>query len=85
MLFAQILVYSSIVYMLIGVVFAVYFVTARVGAFDESAKGAGIGFRFLIFFGAAAFWSVLLWRLVRGAGPVIETNSHRRAAERIDD
>jgi hypothetical protein len=49
-----------------GLVFAVGFVTRGVGALDAAAKGAGIGFRLLIFPGSAAFWPYLLFRWIRG-------------------
>jgi len=51
-------------YALIGVVFALAFVTKGVERIDDAAKGAPIGFRVLIFPGAAALWPVLAsrWR-----------------------
>jgi len=55
--FIQIIVGS---YALIGVMFAIAFVTAGVARVDPAAHGAPIGFRILIFPGAAALWPVLL-------------------------
>ncbi len=68
-------------YCLLGVLFAVAFVTAGVQRIDSQAKGSGLGFRMLIFPGAVAFWPLLLRRWVRGfSDPAVEQNPHRRAA-----
>ena len=50
---------------MVGVLFAVAFVTVGVGRVDAAAKGAGVGFRLLILPGAAALWPVLLRRWMR--------------------
>jgi hypothetical protein len=71
------------VYAALGLAFALCFVTLGVGRIDPSAKGASIGFRLLIVPGAAALWPLLAWRWLRGAQtPPVETNAHRRAAQR---
>lgn len=49
-----------------GVVFAIAFVARGVSRIDDQAKGAGIGFRLLIFPGVAALWPLLLNRWIRG-------------------
>jgi len=48
------------IYALIGVIFAIAFVTAGVARVDPAARGAPIGFRILIFPGAVALWPILL-------------------------
>ncbi len=48
------------VYLSLGCVFAVVFVTRGVGAIDPAARGAGWGFRVLIVPGSALFWPLLL-------------------------
>lgn len=65
MLWGEIIVYSFFAYLAIGLLFAVWFVAFGVTKFDDSAKETGIGFRLIIFFGAAAFWAFLAWRLVK--------------------
>jgi hypothetical protein len=47
------------VYLALGCVFAVVFVTRGVGAIDPAARGAGWGFRVLIVPGSALFWPLL--------------------------
>ncbi len=79
MLIAQIIVYSVAAYLLIGVVFAAYFVVVKIGEIDEAAKATGIGFKALIFFGAVPFWMFLFLRLKSGSKPVVEKNAHRGA------
>jgi hypothetical protein len=65
MLWAEIIVYSVFAYLAIGLLFAVWFVAFGVIKFDDSAKGTSFGFRLIIFFGAAAFWAFLAWRLLK--------------------
>ena len=53
-------------YVLVGAIFAVAFVLRGVERIDSQARGAGLGFRALIFPGAVAFWPLLLrrwWRV----------------------
>lgn len=69
------------VYVLIGVVFAVYFVTKGCNQIDPNARDGSRGFRVLIFPGAAALWPLLLRRLLQGqTQPPTETNAHRERA-----
>jgi hypothetical protein len=71
------------IYLVIGAVFAVAFLTAGIARVDPAAKGAPIGFRLLIFPGVVAFWPYLLSRWIGGGrAPRIERNSHRDAAGR---
>lgn len=72
--------YVVIAYLGIGLIFAIYFVVRGMAALDEATKDTSAGFRFLIFWGAAAFWPLLLKRLLRGEKRPIEKNAHREAA-----
>lgn len=53
------------IYLLLGLLFAVWFVAHGVGRVDPVASGAGVGFRVLIVPGCAALWPVLLVKWVR--------------------
>jgi uncharacterized membrane protein YeiB len=65
-------------YLALGVVFAVVFVSVGVKRIDSQAVGTGVGFRILIFPGSVAFWPLLLRRWARGiAEPPLERNPHR--------
>jgi hypothetical protein len=81
MLLAEIIVYTTFVYLAIGFLFSIYFSFFAVGKFDEAAKEAGIGFRLIIFFGVVAFWALLAWRLFRGKKRPVEKTAHRQAAK----
>jgi len=50
------------IYVALGVLFAVAFVTAGVGRIDPVARDGTWGFRVLVFPGAAALWPLLLAR-----------------------
>ena len=54
MFWAKIIVYAVFVYLAIGLLFAAWFVAFGVTKLDDSARGTSFGFRFIIFFGAAA-------------------------------
>jgi len=76
----EFLVAAAGLYLALGLVFALAFVTAGVQRVDPAARGAPVGFRLLILPGAAALWPLLLTRWVRGGGPPEERNAHRDAA-----
>jgi hypothetical protein len=80
MLVAEIIVWALLTYAAAGVLFAVYFALSGVTKLDDAAKGTGPGFRLIIFPGAAAFWPLLLFRLVKGTHRPAEKNAHRNAA-----
>jgi hypothetical protein len=82
MLLAEWIVAIFIVYLVIGVLFALIFVTIGVSRLDPAARGAGFGFRLLIVPGAAALWPVLAWRWQKGAPPR-ERKAHRDAAQEL--
>jgi hypothetical protein len=75
---AVLFVYALVLYMTLGVVFAIAFVCVGVKRIDSQAVGTGLGFRILIFPGSVAFWPLLLRRSVRGiAEPPLERSPHR--------
>lgn len=75
------LVYALEGYAVLGLLFALIFVSAGVQRLDSEAQGAGLGFRLLILPGVAAFWPLFLSRWLRGvAEPPVETNPHRKLA-----
>lgn len=67
MIAAQIISIILAAYFSAGILFALWFVTFRIGDFDPAARGTGIFFRFLIFFGAAAMWIVIAAGLIRSS------------------
>lgn len=79
--FAQILVGIVFVYLSVGFVFGVAFVTVGVGRLDPQAKQATFGFRLLILPGTAALWPLLALRWWRRQGPPEEHNAHRDLAQ----
>lgn len=79
---ARALVYALGAWLALGAIFAVPFVIRGVDRVDPEAHGSGWGFRLIIVPGVAALWPLLLWRLVRRAGPPEERNAHRDAARR---
>lgn len=81
MIYAEIIVYAAGIYLLAGVLFAVWFAAFGIAKLDDAAKGTGFGFRFIIFFGAVAFWVLLFWRLAKGAKRPAEKTAHRQSSE----
>ncbi|HRH44892.1 MAG TPA: hypothetical protein PKY82_24860 [Pyrinomonadaceae bacterium] len=82
MIFAEIIVYTAFVYLGIGILFALWFVTFGITKLDDSAKGTSVGFRLLIFFGAIPFWTLLAWRLLKEEKRPNEKNAHRVRSEK---
>lgn len=82
MVWAEIIVYAAFVYLGLGVLFAVWFAAFGVTKLDDSARGTSVGFRFIIFFGAVAFWVLLARRIAKGAKRPMEKNAHRRRSEK---
>jgi len=54
------------IYLIVGLVFAIYFVARGASRLDPVAAQGTWGFRLLILPGAAAMWPILLLRLFRG-------------------
>lgn len=67
-------------YALVGLLFAIAFVTRGAARVDPVAAGAPIGFRLLVLPGVAATWPLWALRWLRGRGAPTERNAHRRAA-----
>lgn len=65
---AELFVNSLFAYTALGVLFAIVFVTRAVARLDPITKNSSIGFRLMIFPGAAALWPVLLQRLLGSRG-----------------
>lgn len=78
----QSLVNIFTVYIIIGALFALLFVSFGASRIDPAARGTGVGFRLLILPAAAALWPLLAWRWLRGAPPPGERNAHRDAARK---
>jgi len=75
---AILFVYALYAYTVLGVAFALAFVTVGVKRIDSQAIGSSVGFRVLIFPGSVAFWPLLLRRWVSGKEePPDERNPHR--------
>jgi hypothetical protein len=76
--FATALVTAIYVYMVIGAVVALVVVSFGLTRVDSEARGAGLGFRLIIFPGAVALWPLLLKRYIRGRGePPAQKDPHR--------
>ena len=64
---AELLVDALTAYGLVGLVFAVAFVTMGIQRVDSVAEHAPLGFRLIVVPGAAALWPLLLVRWLRAA------------------
>ena len=72
---------SLAAYLVLGVLFALAFVTRWARRVDPDAAAGSLGFRLLIFPGAVALWPLLVRRLrTAGAGVPAECTPHRTAA-----
>lgn len=68
MLVAQVVLSAAGLYILAGMLFAVWFVAGGVGRLDDAARHGSLAFRALIFPGVVALWPLLAW-IVWHAGP----------------
>ncbi len=59
--------WAALIYVGLGVLFALYFATKGVSKLDPTAEGAPLGFRMLMLPGAAALWPLLMAKLLRDA------------------
>ena len=57
------------IYLAIGALFAIAFVIRGCSVIDPTAKGAGIGFRILIFPACVALWPLLLTKWLKVGSP----------------
>ena len=80
MVWASWMVAAMTVYALVGLFFAVVFVTRGAARVDPTAAGAPLGFKLLVLPGVAAVWPLLALRWLRGEQPPVERNAHRLAA-----
>lgn len=84
---AQWIVTLAIIYIVMGLAFAlavVIFSAGGIGRIDPAAKDSPVGFRLLILPGVAAFWPLLLKRWWNGrAHPPGESNPHRKAVQEV--
>jgi hypothetical protein len=65
MLIAQFILTAFSLYLLAGLVFALWFIWFGAHRLDGAAKGAGIGFRLMILPAAALLWPVLIVKLFK--------------------
>ena len=61
-MWAEWIVRAAALYLMLGIGFALVFLTRGVGAIDPAAKHSSWGFRAVIFPGVAALWPVLAKR-----------------------
>jgi hypothetical protein len=71
---------GAAVYLGLGALFGLAFITRGVQRVDAAAEASSIWFRLLILPGSIALWPFLLLRWVRGASASAEHNAHRAAA-----
>ena len=74
---AQLTVELFEAYALVGVGFAVLFLSRAVARIDPGVAGAPRTLRLLIFPGVVALWPLFFMRWIAGAGQPIERNPHR--------
>lgn len=68
---AEVIVALLGVYLVLGLVFALTFVTRGAAAIDPAAQGMPLLARLLVLPGAAALWPLMLWKwLTRQSPPV---------------
>lgn len=68
------------VYLGLGFLFAIAFVSFGLRRIDPAAEGAKIGFRLLILPGVTALWPLFVRRWITGSPPPNEINRHRERA-----
>ena len=64
-------------YGVVGVLFALAFVSIGIGRIDPAAQTGGWGFRLLALPGSVALWPLLAMRWMRQQGPPDERGPHR--------
>ena len=75
------LLLALVLYLAVGVLFAIPFCARGVRTVDPDAERGSRGFRLLIFPGTVALWPLLLKRWMSGTGePPEQRDPHRRAA-----
>ena len=77
---ATIAAWLILLYLGVGILFAIPFVQRGAAAIDSAAKKVSITFRVLIFPGSVALWPLLLHGWIKtGGNPPEEKNAHRLA------
>jgi len=61
----MIILYMILLYLMLGVAFAVYFVTIAINSVDPSAKGTSWGFKIIILPGCILLWPVILKKYLK--------------------
>ena len=61
----EILIGAASVYLVLGLVFAILFITKGLGSVDDAAKVSSIGFRIIIIPGTTLFWPILLRKWIQ--------------------
>ena len=69
MALAEFIVMALGLYVAVGIVFAIFFVTLGVARVDPAARGAPWGFRLIILPGTVALWPIMLLKFIRGGAP----------------
>ncbi len=78
---ANALATALLVYMALGILFAIPFLLRGLRRIDPPTEGSTRGFKLIILPGVIALWPLLAWRWQRGATePPTERNAHRDAA-----
>jgi len=75
MIAVKIALMLGFVYLVMGVVFAVFFLSRGIKKVDTAAHGSGPGFRMIIFPGTVALWPVLIKKWMN-----VKTISHDETA-----
>lgn len=79
---ANLLLIAFGLYLGVGLLFGIAFVTRGAQRIDPQAEGGSWGFRLAILPGCAALWPLLALRWLRGEPPPEERNAHRNLAKR---
>jgi len=79
------LVLAFELYALVGLVVGGLFAFVLAARVDPDAAEATLGFKLLVWPGAAALWPWALWRAIGSKQPPVQRDAHRRAARERDD
>jgi hypothetical protein len=65
---AQAVFTAAVIYLALGIFFAIYFAVSGMARMDPVAKGSPVIFRALLIPGAVALWPLLAYKLIRCRG-----------------
>ncbi|HET9744546.1 MAG TPA: hypothetical protein VFP97_02470 [Chitinophagaceae bacterium] len=68
MMIVQIILITASIYLLLGVLFVIPFLTKGLTKVDKGAHGGTIGFKIIIIPGVIVFWPALLLKWVKANG-----------------